>query len=141
MGASKAGGRWNLKGTAAVYCSMTPEAALAETFALHRYYNWPVHAALPRLMVGIEVQLVCVLNLTDGAVRQKLQISQARMLESDWRGEVAAGTSPLTQMIGQAAFDLHFEALQVQSATDQRGPNLVIFPENLGRSSYLKLYS
>lgn len=139
IGALKGGGRWNPKGIAAVYCSVTPEAALAETFALQRYYNWPDHSALPRVMVGIEVELVRVLNLTDGAVRKRLQISQARMLETDWRAEVADGLEPLTQTIGQAAFDSRFEAIQVQSATELRAPNLVIFPGNLSPQSWIKL--
>ena len=141
VGASKGGGRWNRVGAAAVYCSMTPEAALAETLAIQRYYGWPDHGALPRIFVAIEVDLACVLDLTAGLVRRKLRISETRMLEADWRAEMAVGAEPLTHKIGQAAIEAGFEAIKVSSATDQRGPNLVVFPQNVLSTSRLRLSS
>ncbi len=91
IGAAREGGRWNPKGIAAVYCSLTPEAALAETFALQRYYGWPDFGALPRVIVAINVQLAAVLDLTDSAVRRRLLLSERKLLACDWRAEVASG--------------------------------------------------
>ena len=139
LGAAFAGGRWNPKGTAAVYCSLTPEAALAETFALQRYYSWPDYGALPRIIVALQVRLTGVLDLTNGEVRRRLLLSEKRLLETDWRAEVAKGCESLTQQVGAAAAALGFEAIRVLSATSERAPNLVVFPENLRSASFLRL--
>ena len=41
-GSSRIGGRWNPKGIAVVYASLTPETAMAETLAHNRYYGVPI---------------------------------------------------------------------------------------------------
>ncbi|MBX9677791.1 MAG: RES domain-containing protein [Gemmataceae bacterium] len=46
-GAEKSGGRRNPPGVAAVYASLTPETAMAETLAHHRYYGIPIENAMP----------------------------------------------------------------------------------------------
>ena len=138
LGAAKFGGRWNPKGIAAIYCSMTPEAALAETFAVQRYYGWRDQGALPRIIVAIEVELSGVLDLTEGSVRQRLRVSADTLLETDWRSDVAKGQESLTQRIGFAAAT-QFEAIRVWSATDGKTPNLVIFPQNLRPNSKLTM--
>jgi len=78
-----------------------------------------------------------IVDLTDGNIRRRLKVSESRMLSSDWRNEVARGRVALTQLLGQAAFDVGLEGLLVPSATGGAGTNLVIFPANLLSSSSL----
>ena len=66
-GALKESGRWNLKGTGCVtYSSFSPETALAESLEVVRYFGFPVHKGLPKVLVSLRFQLKKVLDLTDG---------------------------------------------------------------------------
>ncbi len=135
------GARWNPIGVAAVYGAATPELAMAETLAMYRYYGLPIHQALPRIFVAIDVQVSSIIDLTDGVIRQRLKISENRMLETDWRLDAAKGLVPLTHQLGKAAFDAGFEGLMVHSATGVEGKNLVMFPQKLRKGSHLKVGS
>ncbi len=88
LGSKRHGGRWNPPGLAAVYASLTPETAMAETLAHFRYYGIPIHAAMPRTFVAIDVRLAKVLDLTQAPTRRQLQVSLELLLASDWRKEV-----------------------------------------------------
>jgi RES domain-containing protein len=130
QGAKSAGGRWNpAGGFATVYTSLTPETALAEYLAHYRYFGWPLSSAMPYVMVGLEITLQKVLDLTDGRVRSSLGVSEARMLDTRWR---KAGThESLTQAIGRCAFEAELEAILVPSSAALGEVNLVVFPGNL----------
>lgn len=131
------GGRWNPPGVAAIYASLTPETAMQEMLAHFRYYDIPLHAAMPRVFVAIRFRLTSVLDLTKGEHRQRLRISERRMLECDWRKELERGAVSLTQMVGQAARESGFEAVLAPSAEDKGGRNIVVFPAKLRTSSEL----
>lgn len=133
------GGRWNPPGIAAVYASFTPETAMQETLAHFRYYGIPPHAAMPRIFVAIRAQLTQGLDLTEGANRQRLQLSEGRLLACDWRDDRQRGKEALTQLLGRAAKEAGFEAMVVRSALDEEGYNIVVFPENLRTSSQLSV--
>ena len=134
-GSKKFGGRWNPVGLAAVYGSFTPQTALEETLAHSRYYNLPVHAAMPRTFVAIEFSVQKVLDLTNGRIRQALAVSEKRLLGCDWRREMARGKTAISQQVGAAAAAAGFEALLVRSAAADTGENLVIFVEILAHRS------
>lgn len=138
-GSREFGGRWNPPGISAVYASLTPETAMEEALAHFRYYGIPAHAAMPRTFVAIRAELSKVLDLTRGRVRQRLRISEKRLMQTDWRKDLQAGKTALTQLVGLAAFETEFEGLLVPSAADQAGRNLVVFPENLLDSSRLEV--
>jgi RES domain-containing protein len=58
FGSQLHGARWNPKGAfSAVYASLDLEIAMRETLAHHRYYGIPLHRALPRTFVAIELSL------------------------------------------------------------------------------------
>ena len=105
------GGRWNPIGIAVVYASLTPETAMAETLAHNRYYGISAEDAMPRTFVAIAAKLHAVLDFRDGNVRRRLQVSQKRILAVDWRKDVRAGREPITQKIGQAAYEAGWEGL------------------------------
>jgi RES domain-containing protein len=136
-GSRRNGAGWNPVGVAAVYGSFTPQTALAETLAHANYYRLPIHASMPRTFVAIEFKLQVVLDLTDGRNRQAMAISENRLLDCDWRGEIQAGKAPLTQRVGRAASNAGIEASQVRSAADSAGQNLVVFVDNLRSGSSL----
>lgn len=140
-GSSRNGGRWNPVGIAVVYSSLTPETAMAETLAHNRYYGVPLQDAMPRTFVAIAVDLQAILDLRDGIVRQRLQVSLDRILTVDWRNEVRAGREPITQAIGRAASHANLEGLLVPSAADPKGHNLLVFPANLQSGSQLSVLS
>ncbi len=133
------GGRWNPKGIAVVYASLNPETAMAETLAHHRYYNLPIENAMPRTFVALQVQLQCVLDLSDGSIRQRLRVSEKDMLTVDWRQEMHANQEPITQRLGRAAHSTGFEGLLVPSAAEKNGRNLLVFPANLQSDSFLEV--
>jgi RES domain-containing protein len=130
-GSKQYGGRWNPSGIAVVYASLTPEVAMAETLAHNRYFGIAIEEAMPRTFVAIEATLQFVLDLREGGIRQRLQVSEERILSVDWRKEVRAGRTPITQMIGRAAHDTGWEGLIVPSAVAPDGHNLLIFPDKL----------
>lgn len=134
-GSKQQGGRWNPAGIAVVYASLTPEVAMAETLAHNRYYGIAIEEAMPRTFVAIEATLQFVLDLREGGIRQRLQVSEERILSVDWRKEVRAGREPITQMIGRAAHDTGWEGLIVPSAVAPDGHNLLIFPDKLRAGS------
>ena len=138
-GSVLSGGRWNPKGVAAVYFSLSPETALAETLFRNRTSGVPIQNLMPRVFVAVNVELLKVLDLRDGKVRQRLRVSVAKLLSIDWRAEVYAGRPPMTQRLGRAAHTTSWEGLIVPSAADSSGHNLVIFPDRLVASSRLSL--
>jgi RES domain-containing protein len=134
-GSRKFGGRWNPRGLAAIYASLTPETAMAETLAHARYYGLSEHDVMPRTFVAISFDLKRVLDLTDGDIRRKLSVSRKRMIEIDWRTEMYAGNFPLTQQLGQAAANIGLEGLLVPSAAEPSGRGIVAFPQNYETAS------
>ena len=114
-----------------MYASLTPETALAETLAHNRYYNLPIEDAMPRTFVALQVKTRCILDLTDGQVRKRMRLSLDAIKTQDWRHEMNLGRKPITQKIGQVAFEARVEGLIVPSAADTKGKNVLIFPTNL----------
>lgn len=135
-GGRYANGRWMRKSSVhVVYTSLDPETALAEAFSSSRYYRLPLAKALPLVLVSTDVNLHHVLDLTDGATRQRLRLGISKICRTDWRGENHAGREALTQAWGWVIQKAGFEALRVSSAITQKSCNLIIFPDNLHGSS------
>ena len=112
---------------------------MAETFASFRYFGIPLEDAMPRTFVAIRARLRKVLDLSQGDVRKRLQVSLERILHVDWRKELQGGRVPVTQALGQAAFEVGLEGLLVPSAQSRNGMNLLVFPSKLKEGSELTL--
>jgi len=135
-GSSQAGGRWNPRGLRAVYASLTPETAMAETLSAFRRYGWDIADAMPRVFVAVRVSFAVALDLNRGDVRQRLRVSLRRMLADDWRTAQRAGKESITQMLGAATAASGIEAILVpSSAGDAAGGNIVWFPDTLSANS------
>jgi RES domain-containing protein len=137
-GSKRVGGRWNPPGLfTAVYGSLSPEAAMAETLEHARYYDIQPWRLMRRVFCALEVRLARTLDLTRGDVRHRIRVSHERMIREDWRQRMSRGEEALTQAIGRAAFEAGLEALVVPSAALRRGRNLLVFPQNLSPTSRL----
>jgi len=90
-------------------------------------------------MVSVSVCLGTVLDLTDGKTRSALRVSGRRLLDELWREEQEAGKEALTQALGHLAHELGWEGLLVRSAANRGGANLIIYPTNLSRRSFLEI--
>jgi len=140
VGGQRANGRWNLRGFfRCTYASGTPETALAESLSQVRRGTLPDAKALPRMIVCIRVRVSKALDLTDGKIRQRLGVSEARMTDATkWKQDNYHNHESLTQAIGRAAFSAGFEAMVAPSAADRpHGVVIVVFPEKLLTGSLL----
>jgi len=134
------GGRWTTIGRfAAIYSSLDPETAMAETLSRCRHYGVPLERALPCVFAAIRLELAQVLDLTDGRNRHRLRVSAQRMIDEPWREVQRRGNEAITQAIGRVAWEVGLEGLLVPSAALRAGMNLVVFPNNLRRESRLSI--
>lgn len=138
-GARLHGGRWNAPGTfATVYGSATPELAMAEVLHHFRYYGLDPAAMGRRIFCVLELRLAAVFDLTEGALRRRLRVSEERMRSADWRRANERGYEAITQAVGRAAFESGVEGLVVPAAPVDGESNLVVFPGNLAPGSVLR---
>lgn len=139
-GATESHGRWHTKGdTAVCHTSVLPETALAEIFSSPRRYGYPINKQLPKVLVAIQVKLNRIIDLNDGALRQHLRISRETLLKTDWRLENNRKKEAITQAAGKAIYEVGLEGFIVSSSTSAGGYNLIIFPQNLHKKSFIKL--
>jgi RES domain-containing protein len=134
------GGRFNFIGTFEVlYLSCDPHTCLEETTKSIQRPAHEVAQALPRTLVGIEVRLSRVLDLTDASVRRRLGIRKKDLTAPNWeKSQNVHKQEALTQQIGRLAREVGFEAILVPSSMT-RGKNLDIFPDRLLTRSRLRV--
>ena len=132
-GSFKFGGRWSAAGTfLAVNLSTTQDAALSESNANFTYYKLPLTAVKPRAVVGVQLKLGKVIDLTNPqGVRKQPWLRLEELLAEDWRKVNDAGHESHSQAFGRAAHDVGAEGLLAPSAQVRSGVNLVYFPESV----------
>jgi len=140
-GSATSGGRWNPIGIKAVYGSLSPETAMAETLHYFRYHRIPIVKSMPRFFVAIKVSVSRSIDLRDSDRLRTLGVSQQEILDADWRMKITAGEESLTQAVGRAAFSAGIEALLAPAAAERTGTNVVIFPEILEPGSLFEVDS
>ena len=139
-GALRSGGRWHPIGQfRAVYASLDPETALAESLAHYRRFEIALREAMPRTLNAVSVSLRRVLRLTDGDVRRRLGYSLARMCSEEWWLHQERDEEAATQALGRIAHAAGLEGLIVPSAARPMGQGLVYFPDNQHRDSTLRV--
>jgi len=140
QGSINAGGRFNLKGAFDIlYLSCDLHACLEETTKSLQRPGFEVAMLLPCTIVGIEVKLSLVLDLTKGVTRRKLGITKKSLIADDWeKRQNVDNQEAYTQQIGRLAREAGFEAILIPSAVT-RGKNLDIFPDRLLLGSSLKV--
>lgn len=133
-GGSRAiGGRFNMRGRAALYVAGTPELALRESVGASDL----VHATRfrPRLVVCIDVRLSRAIDLTDPAIRGRAALTDKELF-IDWR---SASDPIATQLVGEAARAEGIEGILFPSSIDPALANLVVYRENLLSASRLEV--
>jgi RES domain-containing protein len=135
------GGRFNFRGAfELLYLSCDVHTCLEETTKALLYDGFIVAKALPRTIIGVEVELQRVLKLTDAAIRRRRGVTAGDLIRTDWQhAQDVLGREALTQEIGRLARDAGFEALLVPSAATRSGRNLDIFPDRLASTSYCRV--
>lgn len=134
------GGRWNASGSfAAVYASLEPETAVAEALAHFRRAGIPESAAMPRVLVALDLRLSRVLDLTPGESRRSLCLSRRRIQEERWWEIQDQGCEAITQAVGRAAYEAGLEGVLAPSAAAIRGANVVVFPQRLAPGSRIRV--
>lgn len=136
-GSESHGGRWNPPGVRAVYGCLDPVNSFNEALAHATYFGIPVEECLPVATAAARVMLNRVLDLRDLRIRRELGVTLKQLLEEDWRKEQDHGREAVTQAIGRAAFQLKLEGLLVPSRARSTATNIVVFPQNLEKSSSL----
>lgn len=114
---------------------------MAETLASARYHGFAVHTAMPRVFVAMRVKLSRIAELSDPNVLKTAKLSVSALVKVDWRAEVDAGKTPITQVIGKLAASNQLEAILVPSAAALGQLNLVAFVDNSLPSSRLEVLS
>lgn len=113
----------------ALYLGEAPDLAMIE--ATQQYQAVFTTLPMPAFVIfPVEVRLRRVLDLTDPQVYPSLHTSYSE-LTGDWRGERLAGFVPPTWHLGEAAFNLGFEAIKYPSRYDGRRSNHVVFTERV----------
>jgi RES domain-containing protein len=139
-GARSHGGRWNPPFLfSAIYGSLDPFVALAETLGTYDAYGIPFEQRMPLVLVGIRVQLSRLLDITDAQVRRGLGVSTKTLLSEDWQAGQLTGVESLTQAIGRLAWEARIEAIAVPSARTKRAKNIVLYPDILLESSHIEI--
>ncbi len=139
-GSLHAGGRFNFINVFEVlYLSCDLHTCIEETTKSAHLPEMEVANVLPQTLIGIEVMLSRVLNLTHATVRRRLRITKKSLIADDWEKlQNVDKQEAFTQQIGRLAREAGFEAILVPSAVT-RGKNLDIFPDRLLPSSSLKI--
>lgn len=141
QGSLLGGGRFNFKGLFEVlYLSCDVHTCLEETTKSLQQAGRDVARALPRTVIGVDVVLSRVLDLTDATTRRRLGLTRASLVEAGWlRIQEIDNHEAFTQSLGRLAREAGFEAILVPSAAVRLGRNLDIFPDRLLPGSHLSL--
>src|SRR5262249_20043603 len=123
----------------AVYLSLSPETALAESLSHSRRFGLAIRDAMPKTLNAVVAEFSHILDLTSATVRSRLRLSLRRMLEERWWDLEANDREAVTQAVGRAAYEIGFEGLLVPSAADPGSLGLVYFPDRLFDSTRLQI--
>ena len=141
QGSVLSGGRYNFRATYPVlYLSCDIHTCVEEATKSFTQAGASVAQALPRTIIGVEVHLARVLDLTDLSVLRLLGITRLRLIRTDWvTSQDIDGREAVTQKIGRLARDAGLEAVLAPSAALPRtGKNLCVFTDQLLPISLLR---
>lgn len=134
-GSREASGRFHSKGKfVIVYTSTDLKTAGWEYFNTARSSGLNIASLLPYIVIGADVTLSKVLDLSDARVRRRLQVTLKEVRGGNW--DISPGET-LTQIIGRLAYEVKFEAILAPSVGG--GLNLNIFRLNLLPDSSVKI--
>lgn len=131
-GARTVGGRWNPPNSfATLYLGFSAEVAAAELERLAERAGRDVADFMPRHLLEYEIELEAVLDLTDAAALDALELTRADLTSAD---------ADSCQRVGEAAHHLGWEGILAPSATGT-GNIVAIFIERLSPQSRVDVRS
>lgn len=101
-------------------------------------FGFDKNTVRPKVVVGVEIKLAAVLDLSDQQIRRRLGVTLQDLAQPWWLVQ-EAGDEALTQAIGRAAYDAGFEGVRLLSARRKGGMNLDVFPNKLRAGSSVKV--
>lgn len=121
-----------------VHAASTETIALKESRRVYDYYGILKPRNNPRVSVKLIVQLSHLIDLTKlhGVVNSP---TIKELLAEDWEKLNNRGNETLAQAFGRVIRDLNFEGLIAPSSRDQRGRNLIWFPDDLRADSRIEI--
>jgi RES domain-containing protein len=131
-GAERYGGRFNPRGTPALYCSLTALTALREANQVGNLQ--------PTTLVSYEAEIEKVFDGRDEAALHAEGMDAAALADPTWRDQMKAGGEVRTQAFARAAIVKGYRALLVRSVApgaDESDLNLVLWV--WGRSAQARL--
>lgn len=133
------GGRYNFIGDfGSLYLSWDIHTSIEETTKSNMSLLIDTAMRLPVVIIGYEITLSKILDLTDNDLLDRIGLVKADLLE-DWEDSQKLGMPALTQNIGRYAYDMGFEAIKSPSAVWDMGMNLNIFPDKLLAESKIEV--
>jgi RES domain-containing protein len=121
-GARRYGGRFNPKGTPALYCSLSIMTAVREANQ--------VGTLQPTTLVAYETELENIFDATDEAALRDEGMGAAAVAASNWRSEMRVTGEARTQIFARSLIARGYNALLVRSfapGASQRDLNLVLW--------------
>lgn len=131
-GARRYGGRFNARGTPALYLSLSPTAALREANQ--------VGTLQPTTVVAYHANLAPLLDSRDGAALAAWDTTPADLADPDWRGRMLAGGPVPTQDFAErllAAAHVGLIAPSYARGVTEADRNIVLWQWNTGENDML----
>lgn len=122
-GARLHGGRFNRRGSPALYTSLAPLTAIREAQSVGR----PMQ---PLTLCAYEVDAEPVFDGLDRAARRALSVSESELACPTWRAEMLAGLVPASQVLAERLVAAGYVGMRVRSfapGTDDDDHNLVMW--------------
>lgn len=139
-GARHLGGRWNPPDQFnAIYGSLDPEIAIAESLGTYSAFGISAEKARPRVFAAIRLKLQSVLDFASPRAAATLGLDYAALANESWQSLQDAGEEATTQALGRICFELQLEAILVPSLRKVDGKNIVLFPGRRLRGSSWKI--
>lgn len=121
-GAKQYGGRFNSKGTAALYTSLSPETAIRESNQ--------VGSLQPTILVCYEASISRVFDSGNSSLLKQYSLSTDQLASNNWRDQMNRDGRSTTQIFAQQLIKLGYAGLLVPSyavGTTERDRNVVLW--------------
>jgi len=133
-GAKRFGGRFNKKGTAALYTSLSPETALKESHQVGHLQ--------PTVLVSYQATIQSIFDANDESLLEKYDMSTYKLAANDWRDQMRRHKQSDSQRFAQQLIKEGYCGMQYTSfaaGATKTDRNLVLWHWNTGDNNQLQV--